>query len=101
MESITKISFVDGYPCVETCKDHDGGYNLIQIHCCRWISNIPSPVSDQVFHGVVKPRTVKHMQVGYNSTGCKMVEQRSSWKGSDTINISSVGKTDKDSNLIQ
>ena len=26
------ISFVDGYPRILTCKDHDGGYNLIQIH---------------------------------------------------------------------
>ena len=30
-----------------------------------------------------------------------MVEQRSSWKGPDTINVSSVGKTDHGSILIQ
>ena len=41
------IDFVDGYPRILTCKDHDGGLNLIQINCYRWITNIPSPVSDQ------------------------------------------------------
>ena len=67
------IDFVVGYPRILTCKDHDGGYNLIQIHCCRCRTNIPSHVSDQVFHAVVKPRTVKNMKVGYNSTGYQMV----------------------------
>ena len=84
------ISFVDGYPRILTCKDHDGGFNLIHIHCCIWITNIPSPVYDQVCHAVVKPQTVKHMRVGYNYTGYQMVEQRSSWKSPDTINLSSV-----------
>ena len=41
------------------------------------------------------------MKAGYNSTGYQMVEQRSSWKGPDTINVSSVGKTDHGSILIQ
>ena len=41
------------------------------------------------------------MKVGYNYTGYQMVEQRSSWKGQDTINVSSVGNTDHGSILIQ
>ena len=41
------------------------------------------------------------MKVGYNSTGYQIVEQRSSWKGTDTINVSSVGNTDNGSILIQ
>ena len=49
------IYFVGGYPRVLTCKDHDGGCNLIQVHCCRWRTNKPSPVSDQVFQTVDKP----------------------------------------------
>ena len=44
---------------------------------------------------------MKHMKVGYNSTMYKMVEQRSSWKGPNTINISSVGKTYHGSIFIQ
>ena len=55
----------------------------------------------QSFHAVVKPRTVKHMNVGYNSTGYQIVEQQSLWKGLDTINVSSVGMTDRGSILIQ
>ena len=63
-EVLPTIYFVDGYPRVLTCKDHDGGYNLLHIHCCRWITNIHSPVSDKFFHVVVKPRTMTHMKVG-------------------------------------
>ena len=68
-----------------TCKYNDGGCNLIQMHCFRWITNVPLSVSDEFFHAIVKPWTVKHMKVVYNSTGYQMVEKRSSWKGPDTI----------------
>ena len=36
---------------------------------------------------------MKHMNVGYHSTGFQMVEHRISCKGPDTINVSSVGRT--------
>ena len=62
---------------------------------------MPSQVSDQVCKTVVKPWTVKHMEVIYNPTEYKMVEQRSSWKVTDNINVSSVGNTDHGSILIQ
>ena len=65
------------------------------------MANITSPVSDQVYHTVVKPLTVKHIKVGYNSTWYQMVEQQSLWKGPDTINVSSVGKSDHDAILFQ
>ena len=95
------IDFVDGYPCILTFKYYDDGCNLIHIHCCKWRTNIPSPVYDQVCHDVVKPWTVNHMKVGYNSTGYQMVQQQSSWKVPDTINVSSVGNTDHGLILIQ
>ena len=41
------------------------------------------------------------MKVGYNSTGYQTVEQQSSWKIPDTINVSNVGNTDNGSILIQ
>ena len=41
------------------------------------------------------------MKVGYNSTKYQMVEQQSSWKGPDNINVSSVVKTDNGSILIE
>ena len=47
---LPKHSFVDGYPHVLTCKDHDGVCNLIQNHCCIWITNTPSTVCDKVCH---------------------------------------------------
>ena len=95
------FSFVDGYPRVLTYKDHDGGFNLINVHCCIWRTNIPSPVSDQFFHTVLKPWILKHKKVGYNSNRYQMVDQRISWKGPDTNILSSVGKTDHGSILIQ
>ena len=95
------IYFLDGYPQVLTYKYYYGGYNLIQIQCCIWRTNIPSPVSDQVCHAVVKTPTVKHIKVGYNSTGYQMAEQLSSWKVPDNINVSSVGNTDHGYILIQ
>ena len=95
------ISCVDGYTRVLACKYHDGGCNLIQIHFFIWRTNIPSPLSDKVFHAVVKPWTVKHTKVGYNSTRYQMLEQQSSCKGLDTINVSIVGNTDHGSILIQ
>ena len=70
------ISLVDGYSRVLTCKYCYDRCNLIHIHYCRCRTNIPSPVSDQFWHAVVKTRTVKHMKVAYNSTGYQMVEQR-------------------------
>ena len=76
-ELLPTISFVDGYPRVLTCKDRDCGCNLIHIQYFIWITNISSPVSDLVFHAVVKPWTVKHMKVWYNSDGYQMLEQRS------------------------
>ena len=92
LESMTKKIFSVWIPSRLTCKDHDGGCNLIHIHCCRWRTNIPSPVSGQVSHDVVNPWTVKHMKFGYNYTGYQMVEQQSSWKVRDTMNVSISGR---------
>ena len=41
------------------------------------------------------------MKVGYNYTGYQIVEQQSLWKVPYTVNVSSVGKTDHGSILIQ
>ena len=98
---LPKISYVDGYPRVLTFKYHDGGCNLIQMYCCIRRTNIPSPVSDQVFQAVVKPRTVKHLKLGYNYNGYQMVEQQILCKYPDTINVSSFGNTNHGYILIQ
>ena len=41
------------------------------------------------------------MKVGYNYNGYQVVEQQSLWKVPYTVNVSSVGKTDHGSILIQ
>ena len=94
------IAFFNGSPYILSCKDHNGGCKQLQVHCCRWKCNISSALSDQICHAVVKSRTVKHTKVGYNTIGYQMVEQRFSWKGPDSINISSIGKTDHNSILL-
>ena len=101
LKLLPEIAFVDGYPHILTCKYHGVGCDLINIHHWRCRNNIPSPLYDQIFHAFVKPRTVNHMKVGYNYTGYQMVDQSSSCKVLDTINVSSVVKTDRGSILIQ
>ena len=74
---------------------------MVQINSFRWRTNIPLPVSYQACQAIFKPRFVKHIKVGYTSTGYQMVEQRSLWKGPDNINVPSVGNTDHSYILIQ
>ena len=95
------IVMKNGIPYVLTCKDHNGGSSYLHVHCLRWKTNISSHLSDQLCHAVVKPRTVKTMKVGYNSTSYQMVEQRSSWKGPDTINVTTCGRSDHGSIILQ
>ena len=52
---LPKNNFVGGNPRVFKYKDHDGGCNLIQIHYCKYSTNILSPDPDKVSHTVVKP----------------------------------------------
>ena len=94
------IVMIENTPYVLTCNDHNGGDTLLQVHCCRWKSNLPAPISDQLCHAVMKSRTVKNVKAGYSSIGYQMVEQRMSFKGPDSINIRSVGRTDHNSVLL-
>jgi hypothetical protein len=41
------------------------------------------------------------MKIGYNSTSYQMVEQRTSWKGPDSINVSSCGRMNHNSVLLR
>ena len=97
---LPSTSFKDGHPQIMTCHDHNNGCNLHYLHCCRWRNNLPSPMADQLCHAVVKPRTVKNVRAGYSSIGYQMVEQRTSFKGPDSINVTNVGRTDHNSILI-
>ena len=84
------IAFVNGYPQVLTCHDHDRGSKLYSIHPPRQpIHNLPSRYSDQLCHCVMKCRTVKPIQKSKYSIGFQMHEQRGSFNGIDTCNITS------------
>ena len=95
------IVMKDGTPMVLTCKDHCDGSSHFHLHCPRTPTNISAHLSDQLCHAVVKPRTVKTMKIGYNSTSYQMVEQRTSWKGPDSINVSSCGRMNHNSVLLR
>ena len=95
------IIIKNGVPFVLSCKDHDGGDCHFHLHCPRWSTNLSAHFSDQLCHAVVKPRTIKTMKIGFNSTSYQMVEQRTSWKGPDSINITSCGHTDHNSVLLK
>ena len=84
-----------------TCKDHKKGTNHFLVHCFRNNTNFPSPVSDQLYHDVVKTKTMKITIVRCNSTGYQMVEQTISWKGIDSINVTCVGRTNHNSVLLR
>ena len=44
---------------------------------------------------------MKSTKVGFNSSGHQMVEQRIYWKGIDSINVTSVGRTDYNSVFLR
>ena len=95
------IVMKDGTPMVLTCKDHRDGFSHFHLHCPRTPTNISSHLSNQLCHTVVKPRAVKTIKIGYNSTSYQMVEQRTSWKGPDSINVSSCGRMNHNSVLLR
>lgn len=95
------IVMKDGTPMFLTCKDHCSGCSNFHLHCPRTPTNISSQISDQLCHAVVKPRTAKTMKIGHNSTSYQMVEQRTSWKGPDSINVSSCGRMNHNSVLLR
>ena len=78
-------------------KDHIKDIDHFKVHCCRCNTNVLSPISDQLFYDVVKPRTLKSTKVGFKSTRCQIVGQLISLKVPDSTNVTSVGRTDHDS----
>ena len=85
------ISFKNNTPFILTCHDHDKGTKLCMIHPCRQPSthNLPSKYSDQLTHCCIRSRTVKPMKHSTYSTGFQMHEQRGTFNGIDTCNVTS------------
>ena len=73
-----------------SCRDHDKGSTLMMIHPPRQPrGNLCSKYSDQLCHCVLRSRTIKPLQKRGYSTGYQMHEQRGTFNGIDTCNITS------------
>ena len=84
------IAFVDGIPYGLSCREHDKGNKRMMIHPPRQPSgNLPSKYSDQLCHCCVRSRTIKPLQKRGYSTAYQMHEQRGTFNGIDTCNITS------------
>ena len=80
---------------IMTCKDHNNGTKKLMIHPPRQPHHILSPYHpDQLCHAVIKPRTVKPMKSAQYSNSFQMHEQRGSFNGIDTCNLTTFRKFD-------
>ena len=96
------ITFVNGAPRVMTCDDHDKGTTYLFSHPPRLPNNnmLSSKHSDQLSHCAIRTRSIKPMQNKYYSTSYQMHEQRGSFNGIDTFNVSSFRKFYFNSKLL-
>ena len=82
------ILFVEGEPKILTCADHDGGLKGFKLHLCRQpLHNLSPPKSDQLCHAVLRTRTIRPLRKSTYSDSFEMHEQRGSFNGIDTCNI--------------
>ena len=78
-----------------TCNDHNNGTKKLMIHPPRQPHHILSPYHpDQLCHAVIKPRTVKPMKSASYSNSFQMHEQRGSFNGIDTCNLTTFRRFD-------
>ena len=91
-----------GIPMILTCDDHNNGTKTYLIHAPRspLKHNLPSKYSDQLSHCSIRTRTIKPMAKKYYSNSFQMHEQRGSFNGIDTCNISTYRKFDFNSSLL-
>lgn len=82
------IAFVGGVPYILTCREHNKGTQCHIIHPPRQpFHNLPSKYSDQLCHCCIKTRTVKPLKRKTYSNGYQMHEQRGTFNGVDTCNL--------------
>ena len=91
-----------GVPNILTCDDHENGTKTYLIHTPRspLKHNLPSKYSDQLSHCSIRTRTIKPMAKKYYSNSFQMHEQRGSFNGIDTCNISTYRKFNFNSSLL-
>ena len=61
---------------------------------------LPSKQPDQLCHAVIKPRTIKPMKACKYSNSFQMHEQRGTFNGIDTCNVTSYGRFDFCSKIL-
>ena len=87
---------------VMTCKDHNKGCSKCMIHPPQQPHHIlASNYSDQIFHAVIKPRTVTTLKANSYSNTYKMHEQQGDFNGIDTCSITQYQKFKLLSYLLQ
>ena len=96
------VSFLlDNSPMVLTNRNHDGGTKLQYIHVPRHPHYcLPAKISDQLSHGVIKPRILKHMRASNYSNTYQMIEQNGSFQGIDTCDVTNIGRFNLTSCLL-
>ena len=84
------VLLINGEAKIMTCSDHDRGDKSFHLHVCKQPHhNLSSLKSDQLCHGVLKSRTIKPMQKRIYSDSYQMHEQRGTFNGIDTCNVTS------------
>lgn len=96
------ITIIEGVPVIMTCDDHNKGTRSYIIHPARSPLNhiLPSTYSDQIAHCSIRTRTIKPMCRKYYSNSFQMHEQRGSFNGIDTCNISTFRQFNFHSTLL-
>ena len=80
---------------VLTCRHHNSGTTKLMLHVPRQPHHIlPSRESDQLCHGVIKSRTIQPLKASTYSISYQMHEQRGTFNGIDTCNITNYGRFD-------
>ena len=91
----------NGCPFFLLCRYHKNGTKKKYIHMPRYPkSKLSSKHSDQICHAVIKTRSLKPMKKGYFSNTYQMHEQRGSFQGIDTCNVTKYGNFNHNSYLL-
>ena len=86
---------------VLTCRDHNKGTSKLMLHPPRRPHHIlPSSFSDQLCHAVICPRTIHPLKACAYSISYQIHEQRGSFNGIDTCNVTNSGRFDFCSKIL-
>ena len=91
----------DNSPVIFTCKNHNEGTKKKYIHVPRQPNHIlPSSSGDQLAHAVIKLRSIRPLKTTKYVNSYQMHEERGSFQGIDTCNITTFGDFSKTSILL-